>query len=879
MNITTRYAIKLSPLALALGFAVSFPTTAQNNSTIVTFNIAQQPLSTSLNLLAEQANMNLIADASILHGLNAPAIYGQKTLLSALTYTLKDTGLSAKIVNNSIIIQSNVAKKEVKKQNKRDLINHTAKAQMHTVAPDNMEVIVVSGNKIQLDRHQLERSKGSSNSDIFSTFTGIDANNLRNEAGALDIGIRGVQGEGRVPIFIDGSLQSTHTNRGYMGTSDRTYIDSDFISSVAVEKGASVAGASFNAGAIGGTVNITTLNIHDILKHGKSYGALIKLKTYNNNHTPSVSDDAQQQQYYQVKNNQSSSEFDNGAIMLAGALKTNQLNTVLAYSKKKTGNYFAGKHGYKNFAEEYEWGGIGLPPVNQNGEVVNTSFESESYLAKLQYAVSDEHQLELNTRHHQQEAGEMLASYWHKQREGDFWVQPDGEYGEVPKGIETMPQWEPGSALVNSISAFYRYLPTNNPLVDLKVDAWTTHAKLQQYNALASNFGPNALQYFHEYSNTRHGLGIHNTSVFNVAITPVTIMYGASWQSEALEPKPGSAENFYTALTTSRDGKQTRRSLFVNAHIDLEPVELAFNVNYHDSKTTDHQTGLSLDFDPKNDLTAQISYSLLANTVLKAKYSKAYRMPNIYETTISNEVFSFSPDYPVKPENTHSYELGLETFFTNTLNKGDRLTLAANYFDTRIEDMLATAQLPNTDPNARPWQTEKYTFTNYDKFELPGIELTLNYKSDSFYSTLSYTHYTNVQICSDQIAEIEDVDRCNNQGFSGSLTPLRIPPKRNTVVSVGKMMLAGKLDIGLTYKGHSEKQHPGGFLSGTGVKGLKDIPASYQLDLYTDYQFNDAMSTYASITNLTDRYIVSSGSVVAMPEPGRTITLGLEIKL
>ncbi|MEM5549169.1 TonB-dependent receptor [Pseudoalteromonas neustonica] len=869
------YHAKLTPLAFALGLALSLPTMAQSSSTIVTFNIAQQPLSQALNQLAKQADMSLIADAAILRNLQAPAVYGQRTIHDALSHALQNTGINAQIIDNTIIIKADIA---ADTSSQTPDLSKTQINEKTTITDDqNIEVIVINGDKINLNRHELDRNKGSSNSDIFSTFTGIDANNLRNEAGALDIGIRGVQGEGRVPIFIDGSLQSTHTNRGYMGTSDRTYIDSDLISTVAVEKGSAIKGAAFSAGAIGGTVNITTLNTSDILKPNADAGALIKLKTYNNNHTPTVSDDANQQLYYQVRNHNSASDFDNGGILLAGAFKTDQLNAVLAYSDKKTGNYFAGKHGYENFVETYQWGQR-LPPVNQNGEVVNTSFESESYLAKIQYAFNDEHNIELNTRHHQQEAGEMLASYWFKQREGDFWILPDGEYGTIPVGIETMPQWQPGSALVNSANLLYRFLPTNNPLIDLKVNVWTTNAKLRQYNALASNLGPNALQYFHEYSNQRHGLGAYNTSAFNVISVPTTLMYGVSLQNEILKPKEGSLKYFYGDKTTSRDGKQTIRSLFVNAQFDLDPIELTVNLNHHDSQTKDNQSELALNFDPKTDFTAQLYYSLFDNTALKAKYSKAYRMPNIYETTVSNEVFSYSPDYPVTPENSNTFELGIESHFSDTLIKGDSLTLSANYFDTRIENMLATAQLPNKDPNAQPWQV-KYTFTNYDSFELPGIELNLNYKSDLFYSTISYTNYTNIKICSALIAGIEGVNNCNNQGFSGSLTPLRIPPKRNIVATIGTSFINNRFDIGFTYKGHSEKHHPAGFLSGTGAKAISKIPASYQLDFFANYKFNNTFSGYTTITNLTDRYTVSSGSIVAMPEPGRTITIGLEIKL
>lgn len=68
-----------------------------------------------------------------------------------------------------------------------------------------------------LDRQQIARFRGTANGDAFSGISGVQVNSLRNEAGAIDIGIRGVQGEGRVPIVIDGSLQSSHTFRGYQG--------------------------------------------------------------------------------------------------------------------------------------------------------------------------------------------------------------------------------------------------------------------------------------------------------------------------------------------------------------------------------------------------------------------------------------------------------------------------------------------------------------------------------------------------------------------------------------------------------------------------------------------------------------------------------------
>jgi hemoglobin/transferrin/lactoferrin receptor protein len=243
---------------------------------------------------------------------------------------------------------------------------------------------------------------------------------------------------------------------------------------------------------------------------------------------------------------------------------------------------------------------------------------------------------------------------------------------------------------------------------------------------------------------------------------------------------------------------------------------------------------------------------------------------------VSNEVFSYSSDYPITPEKTKSYDIGIESEFTNLMQNGDKLVLSAEYFYTNIENMLATGFLPKPD---KPAWDQKFTFTNYDKFELPGTELGIYYQSDLFYTKLSYTKYSNVEMCSSLMAQAADVETCNKTGFAGSLTPLRVPPEKSYIAIVGTKLFNDAIDTGFTYKKHTEKHHPGGFLSGTGVTALEYIPAGYQLDFYFDYTFSDDITGNIAITNLTDQYKVSTGSIVAMPEPGQTISIGLEFKL
>nr|WP_241651784.1 STN domain-containing protein [Pseudoalteromonas phenolica] len=80
---------QLTPLAFALGLGLSLPSAAQDQISVYEFNLSTQPLSHTLTQVAKTASMNLIADANLLNGLQAPALQGEISLDQALELTLK----------------------------------------------------------------------------------------------------------------------------------------------------------------------------------------------------------------------------------------------------------------------------------------------------------------------------------------------------------------------------------------------------------------------------------------------------------------------------------------------------------------------------------------------------------------------------------------------------------------------------------------------------------------------------------------------------------------------------------------------------------------------------------------------------------------------
>lgn len=61
-----------------------------------------------------------------------------------------------------------------------------------------------AGSAQYISRDQIERFRGSSVGDIFQGTPGVLVAENRN-SGGLDVNIRGMQGQGRVPVLLDGS--------------------------------------------------------------------------------------------------------------------------------------------------------------------------------------------------------------------------------------------------------------------------------------------------------------------------------------------------------------------------------------------------------------------------------------------------------------------------------------------------------------------------------------------------------------------------------------------------------------------------------------------------------------------------------------------------
>lgn len=726
------------------------------------------------------------------------------------------------------------------------MLNATAYSKTNT---DKLVVTSSIYDENSISGHQIDKLKGGTNADIFSTITSIQSNNMRNEAGALDIGIRGLQGEGRVPIYIDGSLQSTHTNRGYQGVSDRTYIDSDLISNMQVYKGTN--GNNFKSGAIGGTVEIKTLTVGDVVKQGENSGFLIKLRTSNNN--VSATQPIKPGSTRKLKSSPNDFDFNNGSAMLGWGYRGDIFNTVIAYAKKKDGNYYSGSNGFNHYGTNEKINSQEIS-VFENEEVVNTSFESDSLLLKTGISLTSEQNVELIFRNHRQHSGEILAAKWFRGREG------------------SMIQWPLGTASVKAYSANYNYLPVDNNKINFNANIWHTNATLDQLNGLWKK-GNEVEQWENSYKNNRAGGTLSNSSEFD--ILPLTLQYGVSILEEKLKPTD-DIRDYWSATPTSRNGKREEHSAYINAKFDMYPFELSLGTNMHDSETKDYQSNNRLKYSPKFDLTSEIKFHINENISLFGKSSRAYRMPSLYESTESNEVFSYDSRFNISPEEALQNEIGIDLNKQNVINNNDALNIKTSYFVNKTKNYISPGSIQA--PTEKFGWPNTFTFTNYDSLKLSGVDISANYDGELFYANGSATIYTNRQVCSKYQGMTSKSATCNELGFAWGLTPTRIPTKTNISLLLGKRFFNNDLDLGIHYKYHSGKKNPAGWMKGTAASAVTEIESVHTFDLYADYKITPDINVYTTINNLTDEYYIQPGSVIAIPEPGRTITLGTSIK-
>lgn len=504
-----------------------------------------------------------------------------------------------------------------------------------------------AGSYSYVDQTHIQRFRGSSVGDFLSGIPGVIVGNKRN-SGGISVNIRGLQNEGRVLVKIDDSFQAIPTYQGYAGSSTRTFLDPDLISTVEIEKGPSF--AYDGVGAIGGVVRMSTLNSDDIIQKNsnKDWGVRLRIATMSNTtDRPPLYTRGGYQKYGVmecIRNEsglckpishepdsryRSSNLFQNLGKSWNGSLafakKWEFGDVVLAYARKKQGNYFVGKHGQvpeitkieedtRNY-NDFPWYN---PPIkgylhevgddrdilrlskaefkNKTGytyfrageEALNSWQDNKSFLAKGNL-YSDFHAFNLTYTKYISKFGELMPSVSQVMRDdgiGTGSIEGDGSKVEA-SSISTRYKFSPDSQYINlNLSAY---------LTKVDYESWTKRLGRPGY-------GTDGDAYILE-SNLK-GISLYNSSIFELYNRYLKLTYGISYSTEKVgEPKDALSRvikkgyandekkaNEVIGEYNRRDAKRKEASAFIYANYSpLDWLTLDVGGRYIRQKTIDYR--------------------------------------------------------------------------------------------------------------------------------------------------------------------------------------------------------------------------------------------------------------------------------------------------
>ncbi|XDZ52494.1 TonB-dependent receptor [Neisseriaceae bacterium CLB008] len=898
------------------------------------YTISKGALSQALNQFSHESGVPIAFSSDLTKGLTTQGLNGDYTVDSGLEALLAEHSLSLMKMNGTYTIRQ-------KQQSNTD----GATKSMNSATGDIAELATVtvigtktnnsfaqSNSNTYVNQKQLDRYTPISAADVLKGQAGVSVGDARN-GGGLDVNIRGVQGQSRVGVTVDGGEQMVNVYRGYSGTQQRSYVDPDLISSVEIEKGSGTADSQ--GGYIGGTVRMHTIEAKDIIPAGKNYGLRLKGNLGNNSiKSEGISSPTENLTYNWIEpRGDRSAAWSNLARSgsIAMAWRNQDWELMGAYAKRIQGNYFSGKKGYDRYKEAYEERfnehrnqafTVTHGMFFENEEVLNTSSESDSILLKAKYFIDDEQSIKFGYRNYSAQLASIMPSALQRYC---------GKYGNCVPNKQTpgMAQWKPGSVHLNAYNIDYRYTPEDHNWIDLKMGFWSTHTKTNEISG-ASPYHPWQTEERHTIGYARMpqtalnwGFNIKNDSKVAGEWGSFRWINGLEYKHEYVKPQDYIKLSVMERLGESviRHAKRWESSLF--SQVYYEPsnhLELRAGLRYTRYGTKDINQwpekplfcsnpnmcmtmGDDAEFIFKNQFeeyakTAKfadpvknkggklapnigITYYFLPETFMYANYSQAYRMPSLFETSMGTA--NVKTVASLKPEQANNFELGFSTTHRNLFKNEDYLSLKVSYFNNNYKNYITRF----LDPKAYFTSSQFMYFTNLDKFKVSGFELNTAYDNGFVFADLSANYFQKAQACDKNIAQklrdsgnaLVHTPNCVDGGFGSSYAAAQNPPKYAYSLGLGVRLLDQKLTLGsrITYN-HSPIARMDQPWHKVVTTYQKFYEKSKVIDAYAKYAVSKNASINLNVTNLTNEYYLDALTQSYMPAPGRAINLGFEAK-
>ncbi len=887
MQTSQQITLTISRLALAIGIAFStlvpFSYARAEQPTAATthgeqqaeFTIPAQPLNSALLRFAEQAGLQILLPTSgLLDGMQATPLQGRYPVNQALRRLIGNNPVDYQISATGQITLSKRANKGAAEQTiiiKAARIEHEG----DWIYDQPRAISVIS-------REQMDNRPARHAADMLEQSAGVYSS-VSQQDPALSVNIRGIQDYGRVNMNIDGMRQNFQKS-GHGQRNGQMYIDSELLSGVTIEKGAT--SGMGGAGAFGGIATFNTVSASDfIFPPTKEIGGRLHASTGDNG-----------------------TQFIGSGILALGS-ETGDI--LLGASERHLGDYWPGNKGDIGDIRTSQY----TPEATQaaqdslkNAKVLDSNYTMRSRLAKIGWNLPANQRLELSYLQTQTSTPNpsIITSVGYPNL---GWTQSG--FSEV---------------MSRSSGLDYSLKPDDQDWLDFKAKLYYVDTKDDSDTYASSTTANDAYS-----TNTRlrtYGLQAQNTSRFYpTAGHELTANYGL----DLFYDKATSDSTLDSMNGVTPNGNRSVASLFANLEYDYNDwLTLQGGMRY-DRYHLRGSTGFtSFDFpwtvdNPCTERSAARcsvakthtydiddehgKFSPTAAIAIKpgvdwlelyGSYGMSYRPPAITETLTTGSAHSSSVQYPnpfLQAERSRTWETGFNIKADNLITDTDRLVAKVSYFDTKVSNYI-NMELARVTPGLFSPSTGNAAYVNnLSKTRFRGLEYQLNYDAGVFYADLTYTHMIGKNdFCSKQawmggvisyagssrnyyavpLDDWNNFVQCNTGAVFGSAAYL---PNDRASLTLGGRAFERKLDFGVTIR-YNKGYQDHSVINDTGTTGqfyVADWPKYTLFDLYASYQLTHNLRINGSIENITNRaYIVSYGDALSYTlGRGRTVQGGI----
>jgi len=812
----------------------------------VSYTIPAGNLGPALTNWARASGVKLLASSAALSGRSTRGISGSHAPQQALSVLLAGTGLTYNLDGSTVTIldpaqgtgAAGVVDGDAIQLDTIDVTGQGVAGGMTADTPYE-----TAGSSAHISSEQLSRIPPTSPGDMFVGTPGV-LNGGNRVGTSLNPNIRGLQGMGRVNTTVDGAINSTTSYRGYAGTRDETYVDPDMIGGIDITKGPS---DGVGTGGIGGNINMRTLAAQDLVKDGESWGVRLKGSVGSNAKTALLKASPSDPELTRDIDRPGFFNGDNWSGSVAAATLRDNFEGVLAISKRQQGNYFAGESnvpdGFLFKADPNGTNPTGRKAVVlPGGEVYNTSEDTDSILAKAKFKWDDDQSLELGYMLYDSTAGE----------EDEALLNINGAFG----------QRNLSRTKVDTYTARYRYDPADNPLVNLRANLW--HTDLEHQRDLGSSSDARN----HGMATT--GGDISNRSIFDTAFGTLTFNAGAEFRHEDAEAV--EALNARNVLESrGPNGVRTLTSGFAKASFEpTDWLEVSAGARFDHYSAEGKRIAAVYPDRSESRLSPNVEAILkpLEGVQIFAQYKEGFRAPSLRELywEFSTGFLEVNPD--LKGEVSKNWEFGFNVLRDDVFTDGDKLRFKTSYFRNRYDDFILFALAPGGGTYTGP-----YEFTNIDRANYHGIELSGSYDTGRFFAEGAFTKYLTAEYCTPERG-------CRMPQFDEMIAnitpPTYVPPEWSGSVTLGvrdeALTLGTRVHFSSTRYG-SDWPPPA---SQSGLVGLNFTwPEFVVFDVFGSYKFTESTILNFSVENITDQYYYGPLATTGMPSPGRTARFSL----